>query len=204
MADTLIRPLTENEPRRKRWTRQECAKLSELGFLPGRYELINGEIIEKMGQNTPHSYVIVRLLTLLSALFGGDFLRSQLPVIIPGEAGKTNEPEPDVAVTVQPIAAFLNNHPRPEELLLVVEVADSSLNFDLHTKALLYASAGVHEYWVVDVVGRRLHVHRNPAPDGYHSTTIHTEPETVSLHLRPEASVHIADLLPTADETPTV
>src|SRR5678816_3338725 len=105
MADTLVRPHSENEPepRRKRWTRQECAKLVEFGLLRGRYELIDGEIIEKMGQGWLHSYVLVRLTTLLTALFGGDFLRGQLPMMVPGE---TNEPEPDIAITTQPITHY--------------------------------------------------------------------------------------------------
>jgi Uma2 family endonuclease len=193
MATTLVDREQEIFPDRIRWTRQECDKLREMGFLTGRYELIDGEIIRKTGQGWMHADVIGRLTTLLASLFGIDCLRPQFPMMVSGD---TNEPEPDMAVTEQPRITYRGRHPNAQEMLLVVEVADTSLNLDLNIKARLYALAGVPDYWIVDIPGRCLHIYRDPTPDGYRSVTVHTESETVSLLLRPEVSVRVADLLP--------
>jgi len=192
---TLVEREDEIFPDRIRWTRQECAQLAEAGFLTGRYELIDGEIIRKMGQGWMHSDVIVRLTTLFAALFGS-LLRIQLPMTVPGD---TNEPEPDVAVTEQPRSAYRGRHPDAQEMLLVVEVADSTLAFDLNIKSRLYARSGVRDYWVIDVIGRRVMVHRNPTSDGYQIVTTHEETETISLLLRPDISLPVTELLPAPD-----
>ena len=193
MTTALVEREQETFPDRIRWTRQECAKLAEAGFLMGRYELIDGEIIRKMGQGWMHSDVIVRVMTVLAAIFGVDFLRPQLPLVVPGD---TNEPEPDVAVTEQPRSAYRGRHPDAQEMLLVVEVADSSLTFDLDITARLYARGGVRDFWVVNIVGRQLQIHRDPSPDGYRTISVHAETEAVSLHLRPDVVVRVEDLLP--------
>jgi Uma2 family endonuclease len=193
MTTALVEREQETFPDRIRWTRQECTQLAEAGFLTGRYELIDGEIIRKMGQGWMHSDVIVRLMTILTAIFGADFLRPQLPMTVSSDF---NEPEPDVAVTEQPRNAYRGRHPNAQEMLLVVEVADSSVSFDRNIKARLYAREGVRDYWIVDIPGRCLHAHRNPAPDGYGSVTVHTETEIVSLLLRPDITIRVADLLP--------
>lgn len=193
MTTTLLERDKEVFPDRIRWTRQACAQLAEAGFLIGRYELIDGEIIRKMGQGWMHSDVIGRLMAVLVAMFGVDFLRIQLPMIVPGD---TNEPEPDVAVTEHPRMAYRGRHPDAQEMTLIVEVADTSVNFDLNIKARLYALAGVRDYWVVDIPERRIHIHRSPAPDGYQTVTVRTESETVSLLLQPEVSLPVTSLLP--------
>jgi Uma2 family endonuclease len=84
----------------------------------------------------------------------------------------------------------------PLALLLLIEVADSSLPFDLSIKALLYARAGVRDYWVVDVQGRRIHVHRAPTASGYVNVHAYTEEESVALLLRPYAVSVVDNLLP--------
>jgi Uma2 family endonuclease len=202
MAAIMTYPSSPNEPPRKRWTREECERLAEAGFLIGRYELIGGEIIEKMGQNTPHWTTLVLIAEWLTSVFGFRHTRSQAPITIPGEAGETNAPEPDVAVSTLPVTAYRGRHPGPEDLILVVEVSDTTLSFDLHEKARLYANAGIEDYWVMDTNGRQLYCHRNPTPDGYQSVTIHGEAETVSLLLHPDASVRVSDLLPALEEQP--
>src|SRR5262247_2117502 len=92
----------EPAPNRKRWTRRECEFLVQNELLIGRYELIDGEVISKMGQKPPHAYVIMRLTTWLVAVFGGDFVRIQLPIDVAEVDNETNEPEPDAAVLSRP------------------------------------------------------------------------------------------------------
>ena len=115
-------------------------------------------------------------------------MRSEKPVIVPGENGVFTEPEPDFAVTRETASSYFENNPGPQDVSLVVEVADSSLNFDLNTKALLYARVGIPEYWVMDINGRRLHRHRQPTHDGYRDIVIFNETESVSPLNRVEAA----------------
>lgn len=194
---------------RKRWTRNECEFLVQNELLVGRYELIDGEIPLKsdyrerkgeaqptMSQKRRHAIAIVLLIQWLISVFGGDRVQCQLPIDVASEDNDTNEPEPDAAVFVQPITTYVERHPGPVDLLLVVEVSDTTLRFDLRTKALPYARAGIVEYWVLDVTGRRLYVHRQPTATGYGEVLEYAEDETLSPLARLEASVRAADLLP--------
>lgn len=193
-------------PHRKRWTREECRNLRTAGFLPGRYELIEGEIIEKLPKNPPHRIALMLLAVWLESLFGRFFVQTQDPIILPVPDNNSTEPEPDVAVTRVPTTTYQNDNPRPEDLLLVGEVSDTTLAYDLRNKATLYAAAGIPDYWVLDVVGRRLYVHRRPASDGYREVRIYSETEEVSPLARPDTAILVASLLPNvpaADDIPT-
>jgi Uma2 family endonuclease len=196
MTYLLVTPEQEIFPNRKRWTRQECARLIENGELEGRYELIDGEILSKMGQNPPHRITVILIVNWLAQVFGNLFIQTQDPMHIRGMYSDHNEPEPDIAVTLRPTTEYNEGHPEAEDLIVVVEVADSSLRFDLTTKALLYARAGVRDYWVADIAGRRITVHRNPAEAGYTDVRVYAEEETVSLLLRPDAASSVEKLLP--------
>ena len=199
MTDMLIAPENETFPQRKRWTRQECYSLMEKGTLTGRWELIDGEILSKMGQNPPHSYTLNVIANWLVLLFGFPHVRIQSPITIPGRAGKTNEPEPDIAITIDPNSAYADRHPAADDLQLIVEVSDTSLPFDLTTKALLYSRAGVREYWVADILGRQIHCHRKPTSTGYTEVAVFGEVAILTLAAHPEASVRLMDLLPPVD-----
>jgi Uma2 family endonuclease len=183
-------------PHRKRWTRQECQQLRDAGFLPGRYELIDGEILEKMPKKPPHVIALMLLAAWMEGLFGRYFVRTQDPVVIPVPDEFSSEPEPDIAVTRAPTTAYLTNNPGPEDLLLVGEVSDSTLAYDLRIKANLYGAAGIPEYWVLDVAGRRLNVHRLPSPEGYREVRLYTENEQVATLSRPDDPILVASLLP--------
>jgi Uma2 family endonuclease len=186
-------------PNRKRWTRHECEFLVDNELLPGRYELIDGEIISKMGQKPPHAVVVTLLMNWLAAVFGALFVRVQTTIDV-GDAGVAdrsyNEPEPDLAVTRRPCTDYREHHPGPADLLLVAEVSDSSVRFDRTTKALLYARADIQEFWVVDINGRRLFVHRRPTAEGYAEIVEYYPDDMIATLARPEVSVRVAELLP--------
>ena len=116
MTDMLIAPENETFPNRKRWTREECYRLMEEGKLTGRWELIDGEILSKMSQKPPHRITLMLIEQWLKALFGALNVQTEKPIAIPGAAGETNEPEPDVAVTLEPTTAYTDRHPAPEEV----------------------------------------------------------------------------------------
>ncbi|HLJ56788.1 MAG TPA: Uma2 family endonuclease [Chthonomonadaceae bacterium] len=175
----------------------------EAGMLGERSELIDGEIISKMSQNAPHRIVLLLIANWLATVFGRLCVQEQLPLSIPGALGKYNEPEPDMAVTREPTTAYLASHPAPDDLILAVEVADSSLEFDRTTKAKLYARTGVREYWIADVNNRCIHVHRNPEGDGYREYLRVDLGSSVSIQQRPDAVIEIAEFFRPLDGTPT-
>jgi Uma2 family endonuclease len=186
----------EPAPNRVRWTRRQCEALQDAGFLTGRYELIDGEIISKMGQTPPHTYGSRALMAWPIAAFGADRVAIQATLDLVEHSPDYDEPEPDAMVTVEGAAAYVDRHPRPDDLLLLVEVADSSVRFDRTAKAALYARSGVREYWIVDIPGRRVLAHRQPSPGGYIDITSYGGDEALSPLARPEATVRVADLLP--------
>jgi Uma2 family endonuclease len=186
----------EPAPNPVRWTRTQCRAMLESGILTGRYELIDGEIITKMGQKRAHALVIIRLTAWLIALFGPQFVQFQLPIHVPKPDSETSEPEPDAAVLDRPAGDFVANTPESAHVRLVVEVSDTTLSFDRNTKAALYARAGIPEYWIVDIADRRLLVHRRPISGGYRDTLAYGSDEAVACLDRPDAPVNVVDLLP--------
>jgi Uma2 family endonuclease len=156
---------------RKLWTRDEVAKLGEI-FPDQKYELIEGELIDKMGQKPPHSTVVA----VLNKIFGGAFpgkVRIQATISLPDPEGIQSEPEPDVVIVRQDVSEYFYRHPGPKDIALLIEVADTSLQMDRTTKSRLYARCGIELYWVVDIPGRRIIVYRNPGPEEYNSVTIY-------------------------------
>ena len=174
--------------------------LRDTGRLPGRYELIDGEVIQKMGQNPPHSVTLMLIANWLVTLFGKLYVREQEPMRIPGEDGDYNDPEPDIAVTRASATAYSSAHPTPEDVILIVEVADTTIRFDLGPKALLYARSGVPEYWVADVAAHQIRVHRGPSHEGYAEVTIYRGDEVAMMAARPASPVVVTTLFPPQPE----
>jgi|HubBroStandDraft_6_1064221.scaffolds.fasta_scaffold153026_2 Uma2 family endonuclease len=167
------------EPPRKRWTRQECVALEASGIWTQQHlELIEGELISKMGKKRPHANAIAVVHAWLLRVFGEKYVNQEASIDVAPEDNPTNEPEPDLIVFSKPSREFKDN-PRPADLRLVLEISDSTLNFDLTTKARLYARARIVEYWVVDIPGRRIIVHRDPQEGQYRSITAYAEQESV-------------------------
>jgi Uma2 family endonuclease len=183
-------------PHRIRWTRAQCDAMEEIGLLTGRYELIDGEILSTMGQNPPHRAAVVLLYAWLSALFGALFVQTQSTIDVSEADPDHNQPEPDAAVTILPNPEYTDRHPGPDDLVLVAEVSDSTLQFDRTTKAALYALAGIREYWIIDIVGRRVFVHREPTSERYLEITTYGAEEMVATLALPTQAVRVAELLP--------
>ncbi len=190
--------IADAAPPRKRFTREEVDRLAETGVFDGqRYELIDGDLIDKMGQNPPHSFAIQLLMRCLTGLFEGDLIRVQHPMeAAPGDRERSL-PEPDVAVLRERNIEHRSRHPRGDEMLLVIEVSDTTTAFDRSRKAKLYARAGVAEYWVLDLNGRMLVVHRETDGTQYRQMFLHGPEEAVSVPGRSE-SIRVADILPPA------
>jgi len=188
-------------PGRVRWTRDQVEALKCSGFLEleRRYEVIDGEIIE-MSDNPPHRAEVVLLLAYLVSLFTALRACSQATFQVSKTDPARNNPIPDVSVTMLEASAYFNRFPGPEDMLFVGEVSDSSLAYDLSGKALLYSRAAIPEYWVLDIVNRRLIVHRTPTERGYTDIQVYSETEEAATHLFPDSKVRVSDLLPPATE----
>ncbi len=172
----------------KRWTIDEVIRLVDSGALerPERLELVDGYILEKMGQNEPHAVSVTLLLEALRAVFDGV---ATVTAGVPLALTERDEPEPDAMVVVP----GLRRKARAEDVRLVAEVSESSLRTDRTTKAALYARHGIAEYLILDVVGRRLEVRRGPDGEGWRETFVLGEGEA----FRPSGasgSVSVRDL----------
>ena len=168
-------------------------------FRPGeRLELIDGELVVREPEESPHATAIDLALDALRAAFGpGWRVRVQLPIALDDES----EPEPDLAVVRGAPRDYRDAHPsRP---VLIVEVADTSLSFDRQHKGSLYARAGVADYWLVNLVKRVLEVRRVPmgwpsAPYGWRYRDVHMAGSSASVAplAAPATRIAVADLLP--------
>ena len=187
-------PITFDAPPHKLWTRAECELLERAGVLElERFELIAGELILKMGKNHPHMLSLLLLMSWLQGVFGNLFVVPEASIDLHPEDNPTSEPEPDVIVLNRSMRE-LSARPRPADLRLVAEVADTTLSFDLAVKARLYARAGIVEYWVLDLRGRRLISHRRPEGGRYLDVVAYSEEELVSTLGVPAVSIRVGEL----------
>lgn len=181
---------------RKRFTREEVERYVEAGFFDGqRFELIDGDLLDKMGQKPPHATAIRLTQAWLAGFLGANRVQCQLPIEASGADRERSLPEPDLAVLAEPKPDYHQRHPRGDELLLVVEVSDTTASFDLTRKAVLYASAGVPEYWVLDLTRRVLVVHRRSDGSTYRLAQLFSETDTVSMEGRDDA-IRVSEILP--------
>jgi Uma2 family endonuclease len=184
-------------PRPWRWTRDDYYRLGELGFFHGkRVELLFGEIVEMSPIGWPHVVACRKIAGLLEGIFAGlGWVSRGEPLDL-----KHSDPQPDVAIIP---GRFEDYASHPTTAVLIVEVADSTLATDTTTKAELYATAGVPDYWVLDLNGRQLQVFRDPEPlpvglgaTAYRTRLVFTPADRVSPLAVPDASLLVADLLP--------
>jgi Uma2 family endonuclease len=181
------------DPPRKRWTREECETIEATGVWDQqRLELIEGELISKMGKKRPHTNVMVIMHEWLLRVFGAQYVNQETSMdVAPGD-NPINEPEPDLIVLSRPSREIRGGNPQPSEIRLLVEISDSTLSFDLTTKARLYARAKIVEYWVVDIPGRRIIVHRDPQEGQYRSVIAYSEQESVNPLASPHHEFEVA------------
>ncbi len=183
----------------KHWSREEYHRLGEQGWFRGqRVELIDGELIVLTPQSYAHANAVHLIFHQLSELFGSEFsVRMQVPLV----HEPNTEPEPDVSVVP---GSWHDYSDHPQTAVLVVEVSKSSLDYDLNTKACLYASMEIPDYWVLDLENRQLIVHRQPvidekAPFGhrYQKTETIAANGQVSLLENSAVTIPVASMFPT-------
>lgn len=194
MSPTPVAPGSELLP--FRWTAAAFNELGDQGVFEGRRPiLLDGVILEQGPMKPPHADALELVDAAIRTAFGtGWRFRGQSPF----DVGAYTNPMPDLAVVAP---GPRGEHPKTAAF--IVEVADSTMMTDTTTKAELYTSAGVPEYWVLDLVGRRLLVFRHPEPlpkelgaTTYREHSAHFSQEQVAPLAVPDRPIRVADLLP--------
>jgi Uma2 family endonuclease len=190
---------TITDPRPYRWTREQFLQMIDLGwFQDKRVELIDGQVIEMASQYDLHLASITATADALRLTFGsGYWVRVQGSL----DLSPHGIPDPDLAVT--PGSFRGAGKTIAKYAVLVVEVSESTLQYDRSAKSNLYAAGGIADYWIVNLVQRQLEVYRDPIADStqlfgfrYNSRTILDPPGTVSPLAALQVSITVADLLP--------
>jgi Uma2 family endonuclease len=169
-------------------------KMIEVGILNkyDRVELIRGEVVEKMTIGDPHAACVTRLDQVLHARIGARALiRVQNPVRL-----TDSRPEPDISLAKPRDDFYASGAPLPPDILLIVEVADSSIDIDREVKRPLYADNGVIEYWIVDLNTDTVEVLRRPKPDGtYADMQTKRRGDRLDIAALPGVSVAVDEIL---------
>ena len=185
------------EPTRHKLSIEEYERLFAAGVLPpdSRVELLEGDLIDMPPIGTGHASVSVRLNRLLVRRAGDEAIVS---VATPLKLPPWSMPQPDFLVLKQRFDDYASGHPGANDVLLAVEVSDTSLRYDRVAKARVYASHGVREYWVVEAESRRLHVFRDPleAERRFACVTVLEAPFEVSALALPQISMQSTEIWP--------
>jgi Uma2 family endonuclease len=184
-----------HHPQRHPITVEEYLRMGEGNvFAPdARLELIEGEIIEMAPIGSPHAGTVAILGQLLVRAAGdAGVVWVQNPVRI----GDRSMPQPDVVLLKPRADMYTRSHPLPAEVLLLIEVSDSTLRFDVATKVPLYARAGVVEAWVVDLEASVVRVYRDPEATGYRAGFTVSGEDRVTALAMPRVSVRVSELFP--------
>jgi Uma2 family endonuclease len=193
MPRAITAPTAPIDRFRIRWNADQYESLFSMYLLPhGKYELLEGDVVEKVPIKFHHARIVTRLLLYFNRFCHADALGSVFTLAV----DDYNMPEPDFAVlTSENPTLTERGYVRPEDVRLVVEVGDSTVASDVSTKAGIYAGAGISEYWVVDVTGRRLVVHESPVAGAYTRITEYSETDTVAPTFAPAETTAVSAFL---------
>ena len=158
-----------------------------------RVELLDGEVVWMSPINDRHAACVKRL----NQHFNRRYAAEQVLVSVqdPIRIERYDEPQPDVTLLGPRADFYARGTPTPADILLLVEVADTTLRTDLGRKARIYADGGVSEYWVVDLNNRVLYVHRAPEGGGYTSREVLSVTERLSAEFASEVEFSVSELL---------
>lgn len=188
------KPIRPSHPIRHLTHLDEWRRMGDAGIFPPdcRVELINGEIIEMPPIGFNHSGHVNRLNHILTRLASEKAVASaQNPV----QLGDLSEPEPDFMLLKPDPDFYCTRHPNADDVLLLIEVAESSLAFDQNQKLRLYAEHGIPEYWLLNLNDQCLEVYRKPHGDVYAEKTTLYAGDSVTLSQLPDISIQVADIL---------
>ncbi len=172
----------------------EWRKMADAGVFSSdsRIELINGEILEMSPIGSQHSGCINRLNHLLSRTISDQAIIS---IQNPLDLGDFSQPQPDLMLLKPSADYYASQHPKADDVLLLIEVADSSLPFDQNQKLQLYALHGVSEYWLINLTKPCLEIYRKPGDGVYQEKMTLFSSDRISLLHRPDIEIQMSDIL---------
>lgn len=177
-------------------TVDEYYLMAEAGVLKpeARVELIEGEVIDKRRQSSRHAFVVNTLVhSLMHAVGAASVVTCQTPLRL----SIRSEPEPDLMLLRPRADQYGQSHPSAADVLLLVEVADSSARYDRQIKLPLYARHGVPTVWIVDLDAGLLRMHSRPDGDAYLDATATKTPGVTTLPGLPGLQINLTGILPT-------
>ncbi len=187
--------IESSSPPLKKWSVEDYHRMIEFGILTpaDQVELLEGVIVQLNPQRSPHAATTQCASDYLRQMLRGQVIvRVQLPITLPPDS----EPEPDIAIVRLDPRKYFDRHPQPEDILLLAEVADSTLNEDRTRKAKLYAKANICEYWVIDVNKRQVLGFRQSDGDRYSQEFTLSENDSIGLSAFPEILILMSQLFP--------
>lgn len=156
-------------------------------------ELLNGQIIEKMPKGDRHAYCNDGISDFLKEKLGSAVvIRNQNPILL----GDFSEPEPDLAVCLGPREKYRSQKPEPSNILLLIEISDTTVYFDRGEKGLAYARAGIQHYIIVNLTNDSVEDYREPADDGFQMKNTYRADESFDLVAFPGVRIRASELLP--------
>ena len=174
-----------------KWSVEEYHSIIDSGLLADKpVELLDGEIIKMSPEREEHSYTNDDVAELLrEKLKGLAKIRESHPITL-----DNSEPEPDIAVVRLPKTRYIRHHPYPQDIYLLIEVSNKTLDKDLNQKSIAYARNGIPEYWVIDLIHNQLIVHTQPIDNKYSQIDEYTS-GTVSPFAFPDITIALDRLL---------
>jgi Uma2 family endonuclease len=182
-----VSPDAQIHLRERRISVEEYFAMGEAGILDDddRVELLDGRLIDMPPIGPPHSHSVDDLQELFARrLYRPEETLARIRIQSPIELDDHSAPEPDL-VLYDPDTPT-DRHPRPTDIYLVVEVADSTVDYDREVKADRYAAAGIPEYWLVDLPGEAVEVFRQPEDDGYAERIRHRAGDSLAIAKLPD------------------
>jgi Uma2 family endonuclease len=174
----------------------EYDRMVELGVLDDpRVELIDGLLVKKVSKNPPHVVATKRLVHVAERIVPpGWHISKEDPVRIP----QWDEPEPDVAIVAGRPEDYWTRHPGPNDIALLAEIAETTLDRDQGEKLLAYAAGGISVYWIVNLVDDRIEVYTQPSPSGYGRRRDYTAGEEIPVVIAgvEHGRIAVSDILP--------
>jgi len=174
------------------WSVEEFHRMAQSGLLDetDRVELINGELVDMAPIGSKHAFYVDRLAECLG---GGPSASYMVRVQNPIGLDERSEPQPDIALVNR--ANYADRHPAPADVLLIVEVSDTTLEYDRDVKLALYAQHGIPDVWLIDVKAGELTVYQQPVDGQYRLMRKPTASETVASLLLPGVGMALADVV---------
>ena len=198
-TQTLPRSQTHTQqdaPKKRLFTREEYHALGEAGILghQERVELLEGEIIAMVPPGIRHVTRVDRLNHIFLPL--GTQRRAIIRVQNPSVMTQTSEFQPDITLLTFRDDFYESRNPRPQDNLLLVEVSDSSLDYDRNVKLPRYAEVGIPEVWIANLQDDRIESYTEPSPEGYRASRIYHNGDTISPTAFPDLQIAVNDIIP--------